>query len=747
MVPFHESWGQDTLWTWTSPSAAEVSVSVRGSVGVSSGAYLYNYLLISDNSSEQDIESFFVDHISSIISLGSPNEWLGDLSATRDAVMWGAGSSLARIEPGQQLAGFAISSGGLPGIFPFYIRGYRYIPPFEFGMTPDSIIGGDVFENSFKGRTVAPLNPPDPFNGLGFLDTIKSYINESRTLGWIASQDVANNYLGLFTRAKNDLGQEDTVMAVVRLDSVLRQIPIDSVNQLSSESYALLKFNTEYILSRLPIKVWQGTITSDTTWSGTLYVVGDVDVTSGATLTVMPGTNVKFFSGVRLEIDGNLTAVGNGNQHIEFLPYDPNQNWNSIVIQSGATATLEYADVSRSDIGILVKDDANFTMSHCIVDHTNIGLEIVPGDGEPVDTMSVTDNTFSNIISTGIFVDSYSHLLLQRNGLTGVSGGGVKWGIILNGSSPTLLGNTIGGFNYGLFCEAASSPQAVGIFGSYNACNSIASNDSGVWCQDQSNAVLGNFGDKEDYSSGEIIGYNSIYNNGVDAILQGECTVLAGTDYWGSSQMPSNFIILDESVLYYYAWLSEPPDCEETMITSGKTGGKVASILDPSIELMRGALITRLAGRYDEATNLLKVIVASTTIPLKIRKWAVTQLLAVSQRMRHPNLPAYLTTAIRDHPNLIRELRAVLPYSYLHEGMFTEAVAAFDANIRQYPNMWLERAALYGKFLVAVYRAKDMQLARTLYNALQTRYPRSADTHLAEMQLHFEETGRNRLGR
>ncbi len=60
-----------------------------------------------------------------------------------------------------------------------------------------------------------------------------------------------------------------------------------------------------------------GTINSDTTWSGTVNLVGNVTVNSGVRLTIQPGATVNFNSSA-LQIDGTLVARGDGNQKITF---------------------------------------------------------------------------------------------------------------------------------------------------------------------------------------------------------------------------------------------------------------------------------------------------------------------------------------------------------------------------------------------------------------------------------------------
>jgi hypothetical protein len=163
--------------------------------------------------------------------------------------MWGSLDSLADIFPGGQLNGYNITSAGLPSIYTFYVRGHRDVPTLEG--EPDSVIGADVFENSFKGRTTAPKDSPTPFNGLNFLDTIKSYINQSRSLGWITNQITANKYTSLIDSARSSLQANNRGVTEARLDEVLVNVRLDSASTLTSEAYALLRFNTEYVLQKL----------------------------------------------------------------------------------------------------------------------------------------------------------------------------------------------------------------------------------------------------------------------------------------------------------------------------------------------------------------------------------------------------------------------------------------------------------------------------------------------------------------
>ncbi|MBM3957506.1 MAG: hypothetical protein FJ313_05590, partial [Gemmatimonadetes bacterium] len=53
-----------------------------------------------------------------------------------------------------------------------------------------------------------------------------------------------------------------------------------------------------------------GTLIASTTWSGAVTVTCDVFVPAGLSLTVSPGTTVRFREWARIEVSGNLNANG-----------------------------------------------------------------------------------------------------------------------------------------------------------------------------------------------------------------------------------------------------------------------------------------------------------------------------------------------------------------------------------------------------------------------------------------------------
>jgi hypothetical protein len=109
-----------------------------------------------------------------------------------------------------------------------------------------------IFENSFNGVTICGTNPPDPFAPSDFLDTLLNFNQRSSEIGWITNQTTTDKYDSLFNITKTQLQQNNNNAARTTLQTVLQEVDIDSTNNLTSEAYALLRYNTEYLLEQIP---------------------------------------------------------------------------------------------------------------------------------------------------------------------------------------------------------------------------------------------------------------------------------------------------------------------------------------------------------------------------------------------------------------------------------------------------------------------------------------------------------------
>src|SRR5207237_8089322 len=120
-----------------------------------------------------------------------PDRWMFITWPDTPVIGWTALAYIDEmINPGQSKAGFAITSPGLPAIVSYQVQGNRAVPR-ENG-TEEEITTeeyrNDIFSNSVQGFAVGPRNPSLPFDSLNFIDTLKGFMNQSRSLNWITSQ-------------------------------------------------------------------------------------------------------------------------------------------------------------------------------------------------------------------------------------------------------------------------------------------------------------------------------------------------------------------------------------------------------------------------------------------------------------------------------------------------------------------------------------------------------------------------------
>jgi len=108
---------------------------------------------------------------------------------------------------------------------------------------------------------------------------------------------------------------------------------------------------------------YSGTISADSTWSGAAIIDGSVTVAAGVTLTIAPGTIVKFGdANSELVVDGRIEALGTTAEPVVFTSIRDDANggdtngdgtatlpaagdWTHIRIRTGGVALLDHADL------------------------------------------------------------------------------------------------------------------------------------------------------------------------------------------------------------------------------------------------------------------------------------------------------------------------------------------------------------------------------------------------------------------
>jgi len=246
-----------------------------------SGRLLYYYTVRNGNGARQRLITFSVDHKTQINDLEAPNhQWTADIIGTRRLASWshsrvdphGVLTSFNGIPSDSAASGFSFRSAGLPTIVFSYSEGAAktvYFPE-EPPLDVDSLLDPlEIFpRNSVSQTTVGPKQPEEAFDKTAFLDTLLSYTRQSAQLGWLGrirdddcddderpDDGVVRNIENRLQKARRELVRGDSVKARRELEKLIRKV--DRLQRrgervMTGEAYALLKYNTEYLIERLP---------------------------------------------------------------------------------------------------------------------------------------------------------------------------------------------------------------------------------------------------------------------------------------------------------------------------------------------------------------------------------------------------------------------------------------------------------------------------------------------------------------
>jgi hypothetical protein len=236
--------------------ARSAQAEVHCSVYPQNDGFSYNYRIGSSPLSKRRVQDFLVDHGGIDTSGLAPAGWIFSGKTDQSPLhwFWGLVDNRNMIAPGQSKDGFSVTSSGLPKIANSYVQSERGFPDSENNPNLVEGLNVDYRTNSFVSVTIAPYYPPPAsLASLAFTDTLLSFTTRSRALNWILYQPTADKYTGLFTRTKHDIQSANIPAARTHLDTVLIQVRIDSAVSLTSEAYALLRYNTEYLLEHLAV--------------------------------------------------------------------------------------------------------------------------------------------------------------------------------------------------------------------------------------------------------------------------------------------------------------------------------------------------------------------------------------------------------------------------------------------------------------------------------------------------------------
>ena len=279
------------------PFLFNVILSAKVSYSSSTGFYYYNYTLTNDSKNKGDLWYFEIDITRSpnsvmydtiglrfanyfeegqfrryyppanklVESIGLPTlpnlNWTADIehnSVANFAV------GLPFVKPQSTVTNLVMMSKALPGIraitaYPYFNVGEFY-PDIDQDTSEvqDSIYNliyayVDSMKNvvNYHGWTIGPTAPPLIFSAGSWIDTLISYKHRSFALGWIDTQGIASSLDSKLDNAKTKLAAGDTTAAKNILNAFVNEVEAQNGKHLTSEAYALLKYNAEYLIRRM----------------------------------------------------------------------------------------------------------------------------------------------------------------------------------------------------------------------------------------------------------------------------------------------------------------------------------------------------------------------------------------------------------------------------------------------------------------------------------------------------------------
>ncbi len=200
------------------------------------------------------------------VGMDSPLNWFCSIG-TDGMGGWASKAHDNDILPGQTRSGFVMTSYGLPTIKDIIVRPlivssvYPNIEEFDVDMDElKKVQLTDRYKVSFHSKTVGPTAPPADFKPLAFFEYIIDLKHRAVSLGWITNDGIVNSLDAKLANAKKKLTEGSPGAAKNILNAFISEVEAQgcatyencpSGKHLTSEAYALLKYNAQYLIDHL----------------------------------------------------------------------------------------------------------------------------------------------------------------------------------------------------------------------------------------------------------------------------------------------------------------------------------------------------------------------------------------------------------------------------------------------------------------------------------------------------------------
>lgn len=805
--------------------------------------YSYQYLITNDTSSMSHIEEVVVETSDDVCAIMPPDtswhrihhvqegyvKWyciVPEIHFTGDGYYYNLG-----IAPGNSLGGFLIASAGIPVIVNSYFQGSGGVSNSDEELpedVTDIIMHLTDFPFDYRSlKTIAPHRSKTPIACPVMIDSILSYIEQSKSLGWITSSAGRDDYRQRYLTAKTHWNEYDIAALRVLLDQTLAEIESDSGSVLTSEAYALLRYNTEYLLSQLPpirpenltgalgpgsnrvslqwtpeyggtmlpngggYDVYRsvyyngaavsyakangalvqsgsfaetppipanipagkqvylryyvvskntlgivsapsdtlslfvgttmaGTVSSSAVWSGDRIVTGNLTVNSGVTVSVPPGTTLRFGSGTGISSSGVISAVGTEAQPVSFIALNGTAagSWGSVVLNGAGAAgsVFRYARFKHSSelaAYNIPSASAGVEVSQCIIDTAVNGIRFNNAKGTAV------QNVITMARDHGIIFDNNATGDCRENIITKVNKSGAAV-IFSGGATGSAWKNRVAGYNWGL----ASYWGAMPVFG-HTSNQGVNNHVTGcLYGLRIYNWSYPDVGLPAALDSGRTYG-NNVFGNTKNAYVSmtPDDTVFAQNVYWGTASPAGTFTISSgvksfdvRNALPESTWSSipnpAPPATAQRRARAEDAGG------------VREGIRMRERGETVKAVGHFRRMIERE--PSNVR--AYLELLRLYGPATAREIGSVFASGGTEAPPAVKLLRGGV---FEREGRMENARSVYQEVLRSHPNSAYSARALLNLFYIALYTDNNFILASALYDEAAKRPKLTTDIELS----------------
>jgi hypothetical protein len=186
------------------------------------------------------------------VGINVPSGWSGDITYRGTAGCY-SGENSTNLAPGETKGGFQFISRGLPTIRSIEIQPWWIMIEDDSASDEGRTIAAATTKSlKYTTKTIGPTAPPLNLAPATFLDLIKSYIDESVTLGWLTDTTLTSTLKAKLESIPALIDANDPSSAKVVLGEMMNLINNSTSSQLTSEAKGLLYYNVQYLKNQLP---------------------------------------------------------------------------------------------------------------------------------------------------------------------------------------------------------------------------------------------------------------------------------------------------------------------------------------------------------------------------------------------------------------------------------------------------------------------------------------------------------------